>query len=201
MKNIGRSKKEKKRQKILKTAIKLFAKKGYHQTTIDDIADAAGIGKGTVYEYFSSKIDFVKEIYKNYSTPGQDMQRLLEAGEIPPLEKIKMLLHMLLDDLNKNRELNRIILQLWLENGAPAKEAGLNLAELYRETRSMGDSILKAAVEGGEIRKDLPEFSSMIILAVLEGLSLQLLAEPKQHDLAKLSASVIDLILNGIKNR
>ncbi|MDZ7316489.1 MAG: TetR/AcrR family transcriptional regulator [candidate division KSB1 bacterium] len=195
-----KSQKEKKRRKILKAAIKLFAEKGFHQTTIDDIADAAGIGKGTVYEYFNSKIDFVNEIYKIYCTPSQKMQMRLKTNDVSPLEKIQTLLPMLLYDMNTNMNLNRIVLQLWLENGAAAKEAGMDMAKLYRDARLQSESLLKAAIDAGQIRKDIPEFTSMIILAILEGLSLQLLAEPDSYDLDKLSDSILDFILNGIKN-
>ena len=42
---------------ILEAARKVFAKKGFHDATVDDIANAAGVAKGTVYLYYSSKRD------------------------------------------------------------------------------------------------------------------------------------------------
>ena len=47
--------KKKKREKILETAITVFAKRGIANTKITDIAEAAQVGKGTIYEYFHSK--------------------------------------------------------------------------------------------------------------------------------------------------
>ena len=55
-----------KKELILKKAFDLFCEKGYMETKIIDIADAAGIGKGTVYEYFGSKEDLFLEIFENY---------------------------------------------------------------------------------------------------------------------------------------
>ncbi|MDO9026766.1 MAG: helix-turn-helix domain-containing protein, partial [bacterium] len=46
-----------KRQEILKAAATVFAKRGFQKTLMDDIAGQAGIGKGTIYRYFSSKDD------------------------------------------------------------------------------------------------------------------------------------------------
>lgn len=47
--------KDSKRLKILLAAEKMFAEKGYHKTTVEDITKAASVGKGTFYEYFASK--------------------------------------------------------------------------------------------------------------------------------------------------
>lgn len=58
MKNIKRNK----RNLILEKAFELFFEKGYLDTKIIDIAEAAGIGKGTVYEYFNSKEELFAEL-------------------------------------------------------------------------------------------------------------------------------------------
>jgi len=46
---------EKKRQLIANTAAKLFATRPFHKVKLDDVASAAGVGKGTLYIYFKSK--------------------------------------------------------------------------------------------------------------------------------------------------
>lgn len=49
---------------IIKAALKIFSEKGFYDAKIVDIANEAGIGKGTVYEYFKSKEELFKEIIK-----------------------------------------------------------------------------------------------------------------------------------------
>jgi len=49
---------------ILDTALELFAEKGYHQTSISDITQKAGISKGLLYNYFESKDEVLKSIIK-----------------------------------------------------------------------------------------------------------------------------------------
>ena len=58
------ARKKEKREIILMSAADLFAKNGFHETNITDIAHSAEIGKGTVYEYFSSKDDLYIEVVK-----------------------------------------------------------------------------------------------------------------------------------------
>jgi AcrR family transcriptional regulator len=54
--------KDKKREAIFAAALKVFAEKGYHRATIDEIASLSGIGKGSVYRYFRSKEDLLKQL-------------------------------------------------------------------------------------------------------------------------------------------
>ncbi|WP_461829779.1 TetR/AcrR family transcriptional regulator, partial [Aquifex sp.] len=52
------------RQRLLEAGKKLFAQKGYHKTTIEDITKEAGVSHGTFYVYFKSKKEFFLELLK-----------------------------------------------------------------------------------------------------------------------------------------
>ena len=51
-----------KRKKIFDAALRVFAQKGYHNATIDEIAALSGVGKGSVYRYFKSKEDLLTQL-------------------------------------------------------------------------------------------------------------------------------------------
>jgi len=55
MSGIRAQKKRKTRQAIVSAAMKLFAERGYEQTSMDELAREAGVGKGTIYGYFATK--------------------------------------------------------------------------------------------------------------------------------------------------
>jgi AcrR family transcriptional regulator len=55
-----------KQTRIIETAMKLFSQKGYHSTSIQEIAENSGIAKGSIYNYFSSKEDLFMSIFKHY---------------------------------------------------------------------------------------------------------------------------------------
>jgi len=61
-----RSKKEDRRDKILEAAITVFAKNGYHSTSISDVCKQADIARGTVYLYFQNKRDLFDTLIKNF---------------------------------------------------------------------------------------------------------------------------------------
>ncbi|GAA2412716.1 TetR/AcrR family transcriptional regulator [Mycolicibacterium llatzerense] len=52
------------REELLAVAAKLFAARGYHGTRMDDVADAVGLNKATVYHYYASKSLILWDIYK-----------------------------------------------------------------------------------------------------------------------------------------
>lgn len=55
-----------KKELILSAAQDIFIRKGYHSTTSEEIAKEAGVGKGTIYQYFGSKADIFMEMHRRY---------------------------------------------------------------------------------------------------------------------------------------
>jgi len=71
-----------KREKILSAAEKLFAKKGFFRATVDDVAKASGITKGTIYLYFKNKGDlFTSVVLKTFSLIEGDIESCSSSGE------------------------------------------------------------------------------------------------------------------------
>jgi AcrR family transcriptional regulator len=95
------AKKIDRRTQIKTTAAKLFAERGYHGTTMDDLALKLGLNKATVYYHYSRKNELLSAIYNE---PANKLLRLV--GEIPPQESpvkslaalIRFLLRMLEQD-------------------------------------------------------------------------------------------------------
>ncbi|MFQ6615076.1 MAG: TetR/AcrR family transcriptional regulator, partial [Fidelibacterota bacterium] len=73
-----------KAEKIIRAAIQVFAEKGLEKGKIADIARTAGIGKGTVYEYFSSK-DEIFDAIEQFVIEDmlQDIETILQSGGSP----------------------------------------------------------------------------------------------------------------------
>ncbi|MGA2385948.1 MAG: TetR/AcrR family transcriptional regulator [Candidatus Bathyarchaeia archaeon] len=78
--------KEEARCKIVKAARVVFAQKGYHEATMDDIAKEVGVSKGALYSYFESKEDILKEISLQSHQTLRDTLR--ETGKFTNLEAV-----------------------------------------------------------------------------------------------------------------
>ena len=77
-----------KRDLILDAAFQVFRTKGYHNAKIQTIAKEAGIGKGTVYEYFSGKQEIFEESFIRYIERGYLEVRGIFDSELPFKEKL-----------------------------------------------------------------------------------------------------------------
>lgn len=80
---------------IVRSAAQLFETKGYHQTVIDDIAQAVGVQKGTIYHYFSSKSEILFWVHEAFI---QDVyQRQLQRSKLGGLTEREELAQIILD--------------------------------------------------------------------------------------------------------
>jgi AcrR family transcriptional regulator len=91
--------KEAAKDKIIKAAFKTFTKKGYHTTTMDDIAKEVGVSKGALYQYYKNKKDLLNEIVLSYHAmfrevlkqafEKQDTTQIAEEGSHALLKKYR----------------------------------------------------------------------------------------------------------------
>ncbi len=84
--------KEQKKHLIVRNGLRIIYLKGYNGTGVKEITDSAGIPKGSFYNYFKSKEDFIIEVM-NYFTEKEvaSMKIILEDQRLPPLARIKKL--------------------------------------------------------------------------------------------------------------
>lgn len=103
-----------KQKKLLDTAFNLFTQKGVDNTSIQDIADNAGVGKGTFYLYFKDKYDLRDKVIANYSNKlFENAFEALEKSYIQNFEdQIIFIINFILDELSKNK----IVLKLIAKN-------------------------------------------------------------------------------------
>src|SRR5213078_3920681 len=81
---------EKKRQLIAATAARLFATRPFHKVKLDDVAAAAGVGKGTLYIYFKSKEDlYFWLIHDAFAKLVEQLSAQLADGALSPMQSLE----------------------------------------------------------------------------------------------------------------
>ena len=86
-----REKASKRRDEILQVAARLFAEKGYEETTIREIGDAAGILSGSLYHHFQTKEEMLHELLKAFIAMIPRYQALVDQGNGPKETLIQMI--------------------------------------------------------------------------------------------------------------
>lgn len=131
--------KKEKEDKLLKTAFDLFTRKGVNNTSIQDIADEAGVGKGTFYLYFKDKYDIRDKVIANCSSKlFADSLDALNKSYIQNFEdRVIFIINYILDQLNKNKVLLKLIsknLSFGLFNDTIANISNLSNIDDDKET-------------------------------------------------------------------
>jgi len=107
---------DKKRSEIAQKAIEVLAKRGFQATTIQEIADAAGLGKGTIYHYFKTKEEILLVVSEQMF---REMERSFGAALLridEPMEKLAALIEEALRVTEDLENLFIIYTELWLMN-------------------------------------------------------------------------------------
>jgi AcrR family transcriptional regulator len=96
---------------ILAATRRLMEQKGMDSLTMDEIAQAAGVAKGTIYLYFQSKDELVQALLSQVGDNiALDLEAIL-AGDGPPTDKLRQVVLLLLQFLDRERELFPIYLR------------------------------------------------------------------------------------------
>ncbi len=103
--------KEARRQLILDTAAKVFAAKGYHNTTVKDIVDEAAVSVGSFYFYFKSKEDLFTELYLNIAKMFQvGAMSVLDVDNFSLVKNFTRVMIATLWLYERNRDISKIML-------------------------------------------------------------------------------------------
>jgi AcrR family transcriptional regulator len=140
------------RERLFRSALDLFARKGFTETTVEDITEAADVGKGTFFNYFPSKdhilLAFGEMQLGKLAAAVEEARRTDE----PMPQFLRSLGVRMTQEPVRNPGIIRTLLQAYLST-TPVREAML---DLQKRVRALHTEIVLLGQERGEIRKDLP---------------------------------------------
>lgn len=157
-----------KRRLILDAAIRVFARQGFHQTRVSDIADEAGVAYGLVYHYFSSKDEVLNELFTERWSLLLAAIDEADRTDVSPREKLGAVATFIFESYRHDPELMKVII---VEVTRAANSFGkTHLEEIQRAY----ESIAKIVADGqgaGAFRADVaPMFASMAFYGAIEQL-------------------------------
>lgn len=140
------------RERLFRAALALFAEKGFAETTVEDITEAADVGKGTFFNYFPSKdhilIAFGEMQLAKLEAAIAEVRRTNE----PIPQFMRSLGTRMTQEPARNPEIMRALLQAYLST-TRVREAML---DLQKRMQALHTQMIRLGQEQGEIRSDLP---------------------------------------------
>jgi TetR/AcrR family fatty acid metabolism transcriptional regulator len=159
-----------KRERILRAAIKVFARKGFYSTRVSEIAKAAGVADGTIYLYFKNKDDVLISIFQDRISKLLDHLGAAIAAESTFEGKLRACVDLQLGLLDGSRELAEVITVNLRQSSRLLKQYGLPLFGRYLETIS---GVFEFGQEQGVVRKDLhPRVLSRAMWGAIDAIAL-----------------------------
>jgi AcrR family transcriptional regulator len=193
---------DQKEREILQAAAAVFAERGFRGTRVADIARRAGIGKGTIYEYFRSKEDLFTQLFHWYTE--QAYSSMLSTGHEPtdsPLTVLRRSCESLLASCQEMQELYPLTMEFWSASTASEFREGLTeeFRRLYEQFRGAIADILRAGKTQGEVGPQVePEAVAAVLVGALDGLFLQAWFDPKFDPVAA-GRRFLDVLVIGLR--
>ncbi len=181
---------------ILEAARKVFARYGFDGATVDEIAEAAGLAKGTVYLYFSSKRELYLEALRLGSLRLIEEVKRNVAAAPAPADKIRAFIEARLRYAEENRNLVKIY-HSEFGNFGPA-HANKEFRNLYLEQVRMLEAVIEEAAAQGHIRAVPAEAAAFAISEMIRGLIVQRLFGRSRETVATDCQFLFEMVWKGL---
>lgn len=185
-----------KRERILRAAIEVFARNGYFNAKVSEIAKAAGVADGTIYLYFDGKEDLLVTVFREHTRNYlQSLERDL-AHVRRPEERLRIAIRHHLETLGRDRPL-AIVAQVELRHSL--KFMSLLSQQEVADYLNMLRKIVEHGQSDGSFRRTLhPQLVAKAVFGILDEMVTSWILSEKEYELAAHSEPIADLILTGL---
>lgn len=187
----------KKKIDILNAAMEVFAKNGYQEATISNIADLAGVADATIYDYFKNKEDLL------FSIPEEKMKEIISLAHFHlqgikgALNKIRKFVWLYLWVLQTYKDWALVVM---LDLKTNKKFVEMPGYQLLRQFFKIIISMVEEGKSEGCIRKEVnPFIFRSMLVGTIEHLTIRWLILNKPEELVALADDVADLLIQAVK--
>jgi AcrR family transcriptional regulator len=181
------------RQRLLDTAFALFAERGFHATTYDEIADAADMARATVFNYFPRKDDLIMGIAQERRAAAAVILRNDLDMDAPTATVLRDMLRHVAELYEADRARNQAFVRCTLQAGSALIPGWFDSAELFTTAIAAGQA-------RGDVRLDLdPSVAGALLLDGYLGILTRWASPGSTHlELEPGLTTMLDTVLNGI---
>ena len=190
-------------QTIQDATMRVIARKGMAAATIQEIADEAGVAKGTIYLYFRDREELVEKTFESAMTSLLEQIDAAIAGNDEFEAKIRAIMAAKIAFFTHNREFFRLYLSLRMPEGpvATQRRQRQHCQPRYRTRTEQFAGVLKEAMDRGEIRQLDPYRLALFVMEGSTAIILERLSETSSPDEQADVDFMTGLILDGIRKR
>jgi TetR/AcrR family transcriptional regulator, fatty acid metabolism regulator protein len=186
-----------KRRQILRAAITVFARSGYHTSRVSDVAKEAGVAYGLVYHYFGSKEDLLETIFRRTWSRMLEAVEEVERADEPAREQLAAVARIVLGAWPVDPDLVRVLVR----EVARSPQLGREVDEIANAFQALERIVLRGQ-ERGELRTDVdPRLAAWILYGALEEILTGWVFErlpANDDDVERAERAVVSLLTDGL---
>jgi AcrR family transcriptional regulator len=190
---------EERRNQILEAAMAVFARQGFEQARMDDIAQEVGLSKGALYLYFKSKDAIISAILQFFfSRAMKKLQGFLESEGPPSVrEQLLRLNQYYVGEMKWMVSMLPISLQFYAV-AARQKAVRQSLKRYFKDYREVLTALVQRGIDRGEFRQTQAEEVAIAVTALYEGLALLWMVDPDATTWEQTGERSLLLLLDGL---
>ena len=187
-------------EQILAAARSVFGQRGFAEARMDDIADEAGISKGTLYLYFKSKQDIISGLLVATFEVFREGTTALLEDDRPVHDILLSYTRQTAIYMQEDASISNIAYDYYAA-AARQPEMKAFLRDYFRDYRTILTKILNKGIEQGEYTPFDTGEAATLLIAQLEGLTLLWFTDPETVHLERLSIRAINTFFDGLTHK
>ena len=183
--------------------MRVISRKGMAAATVQEIADEAGVAKGTIYLYFRDRDELIEKTFEGAMAQLVARIDTVLDQDLPFAEKIRAIMAAKLGFFSENREFFRLYLTLRMPEGPAPRQARKKATchPQYRVRAQKLAGVLKLAMERGEVREMDPYRLALFIIEGSTAVILERLTEDSSPADTADAEFIAGLVLDGVRKR
>ncbi len=189
-----------KRRDIMEAALNVFSQKGLNNFKMIEVAEAAGVGKGTLYEYFASKDELIQACFEAIMDEWEGFVRSRMGSETDSELLIRTIITTTFEFFTAERKRLEVMYDFFALSVPRGEDSTsmLKVQPLYQRLLADITEIIKAGIEAGRFRPVEPSLAASMIMALIDGLFLQVALGVIKLDDNGFEERIADLALCGL---
>jgi AcrR family transcriptional regulator len=188
-----------KREEIGMAAMRVFRDKGYYRTKMADIAQAAGIGKGTVYEYFRDKAHIIRFEFDRYFEAFREGAEEVLGRVRAPGARLVALVDFALTHVEAWRAHCSVYMDYFSVARADTSVEAFSLEEIYGEMRRLLAGLIRDGQACGDVHPEFdPEPTADLLVSIYDGIVLHDIFDRHQGSTSRMRAEAMRIIRRGM---
>lgn len=196
---VKRPSKVERRRCILEAARRVFVRQGYAATRMSDVAAQAGVGKGTLYEYFRGKEDLFETLVVVVARESLESLTVRGLPEDPRRALAEAIAYIVQVALGENLDLYRLFFDFWGVAASHRADAQRHLREVEAHFAEFVVELVRRGQAEGVFRPEIDSLQFVnVFSAAVDGLSLRMVILGEKVDLRAYTSCLQEVLVGGL---